>query len=470
VSEETPEALAGGPIHWLQQGRTPIGRGPRGVVRLGSAELLDAEEAGKQRVLAAFPSLAPSAPATIERRSSVLLETDLGEPSAERLVPLFPRGVPTPLSGSLSELLGQVEPAGGVNVTPLIRALRRQEAPLPFRPRAAAIQRALAQPLTVTLHRGWAHGAITAARLLSGGICHWRRCGPDRIQQGDLAAVGSLSDPAVALCALKWGWRFDALRAAEALIALGVVAPSGGAITLTAQAHSGLSPRDLTRILGCAPGTVSHRQAATALGRAKGLTIGGVPLRVQASPPVTPRPDLRFRQPRGRDPRLLLDRYHQGVRLDDEARASLTPQRHAEDIARRLPGQSIVDGFCGAGGNAIAFARAGKRVIAIDSSTERLAQARHNASLYGVTDRITFRHGDFFALTPPADACFLDPPWAGGDALLQQAWAAGQQHYRRGMIKLPRSFSVPDEAELRVYLTPEGFPSFVTTEWGLGAR
>ncbi len=466
---EQLESLAGGSVRWLQQGRTPVGRGPRGILRLGPAAVIAEEEAGKQAVLAAFPDLSPLIPPTLMQGTvgdqAVLLEADLGEPDRGQVVPVFPPGTEQSHTAPLGELLTLVAPAGGVNVTPLIRALRRQHAALPFRPRAALIQRALRQPLTVTLSRGWAHGAITPARLLAGGVCHWRRSGPDRIQQCDLAAVGSFDDPAVALCAVKWGWRFDALHAAEALVALGVIASTTGPITLSVAAHPGLSDSDLQTLLGCTPGEVSRAQAAAAHGRARGLSVGGVKITVTTTPPIPPRAVPGFRQPRGRDPRRLFTRYHDGIRLDADARASLTPQRAAEAIAARIPGKTIVDGFCGAGGNAIAFARAGKRVVAIDTRADRLAQARHNAGIYGVADRITFQQGDFFALPPPAETCFLDPPWAAGDALLQRAWDHGKKHYRCGMVKLPRTFEVPEGEALGVSFTPEGFPAFVMVEW-----
>lgn len=467
---EQLETLAGGPVRWLQQGRTPIGRGPAGILRLGPADVIAAEEAGKQRIIAAFPDLASLIPQTIRRQAlgeqAALLEADLGALDQGQSVPVFPPESSETHTAPLGELLSLVSPSGGVNVTPLIRALRRQDAALPFRPRAALIQRALRQTLTVTLTRGQAHGAITPARLLTGGVCHWRRSGPDRIQQCDLAAVGPLTDPAVALCALKWGWRFDALRAADALVALGVIPDTTGPITLSVTAHPGLSAADLETLLGCAPGEVSRARAAAALGRARGLSVGGVKITASTTPTIPPRAVPGFRQPRGRDPRRLFARYHDGIRLDDDARASLTPQHAAEAIAARLQGSTVVDGFCGAGGNAIAFARAGKRVVAIDTRADRIAQARHNARIYGVADRITFLHGDFFTLAPPADACFLDPPWAAGDGLLQRAWDFGRAQYRRGIVKLPRTFAVPAAERLAVSFTPEGFPAFVMVEWG----
>ncbi|KOB68412.1 Prip interacting protein pimt [Operophtera brumata] len=41
--------------------------------------------------------------------------------------------------------------------------------------------------------------------------------------------------------------------------------------------------------------------------------------------------------------------------------------------------------------------------------------AKHNASVYGVADRIEFIVGDFFELAPTieADMVFLSPPWGG---------------------------------------------------------
>ena len=47
----------------------------------------------------------------------------------------------------------------------------------------------------------------------------------------------------------------------------------------------------------------------------------------------------------------------------------------------------MIDAGCGAGGNAIGFARGGARVTAIEQDVQRLAMARHNAEVYGVADQ-----------------------------------------------------------------------------------
>lgn len=67
-----------------------------------------------------------------------------------------------------------------------------------------------------------------------------------------------------------------------------------------------------------------------------------------------------------------------------------------DDAAARLVGNTegkrILDLGCGLGGNAIAMARAGAKVIAVDSSVERLTAARRAAEMADV--RIEFHHGD----------------------------------------------------------------------------
>ena len=54
-------------------------------------------------------------------------------------------------------------------------------------------------------------------------------------------------------------------------------------------------------------------------------------------------------------------------------------------------------------------------VIAIDIDPKKIEMAKHNASIYGVADRIEFIVGDFFQLadTLKADVVFLSPPWGG---------------------------------------------------------
>ncbi|KDR80976.1 hypothetical protein GALMADRAFT_264915 [Galerina marginata CBS 339.88] len=122
-----------------------------------------------------------------------------------------------------------------------------------------------------------------------------------------------------------------------------------------------------------------------------------------------------------------------GCLLDEEGWYSVTPELLADQIAERCRCDTILDAFCGVGGNAIAFAKTCQRVIALDTSPIRLALARHNAQIYGVADRIEFILTDYISFVksylsvPPSsksiaknaqearkiDVVFLSPPWGG---------------------------------------------------------
>lgn len=117
-----------------------------------------------------------------------------------------------------------------------------------------------------------------------------------------------------------------------------------------------------------------------------------------------------------------------GVILDEETRLGLTPEQLALALGQkakraiearvdRSPSDAppaVIDACCGAGGNAIGFARAGLRVVAIEPDAERLAAARHNARVYGVSDQIELIEGDAreHLAAHPAALWFLDVPWA----------------------------------------------------------
>ncbi|XP_015587712.1 trimethylguanosine synthase isoform X2 [Cephus cinctus] len=111
----------------------------------------------------------------------------------------------------------------------------------------------------------------------------------------------------------------------------------------------------------------------------------------------------------------LFSKFDQGIKLDRESWFSVTPEKIAEHIAERCKCDTIVDAFCGAGGNAIQFAFTCERVYAIDIDPTKIELAKHNAKVYGVEDRIEFIVGDFFQLAPKliADVVFLSPPWGG---------------------------------------------------------
>eukprot|EP01128_Nolandella_sp_AFSM9_P002715 TRINITY_DN1309_c0_g1_i1.p1 TRINITY_DN1309_c0_g1~~TRINITY_DN1309_c0_g1_i1.p1 ORF type:complete len:245 (+),score=40.11 TRINITY_DN1309_c0_g1_i1:60-737(+) len=123
-------------------------------------------------------------------------------------------------------------------------------------------------------------------------------------------------------------------------------------------------------------------------------------------------------------------KFDEGIQLDREGWFSVSPEALAAHTADRMlkklgPDAVIVDAMSGCGGNTIQFAVRFHKVIAIDTSLERLNMARHNAKIYGVEDRIQYIHGDFMKLaeTLVADAVFLSPPWGGpGYLSVDQFW------------------------------------------------
>ncbi|MEL6342974.1 MAG: hypothetical protein AAFV53_07555 [Myxococcota bacterium] len=468
----------GEPLEWLQRGRSPVARLADGILRIGAAVEIEAEQ--RDAIRDRFPDV----PHTLLLEPPFLLETDLGGLSADPLGAVldFHAALPSPrtepLHGTVREILATLPPEGGINPTHLIRALRekkRQGVLLPVNLRRLDLRATFDKPLhDITVDIGWSHGRIRLERLCERGICHWRHAGPELHREADLAPLIAMdaASRAVLLHQIKQRWRHDPVEVLEALDAMGLVdAPVRRATLQKVSAHPAIRDDDIEAIVGCPLNTLtSARRVGHALGRAKNLIVAGAPLVLTATPAVSARPDRGFRQRRDRDPRRLFSRWDEGIRLneDPDARASLTPENSALSMAQRLRvhGQVVVDAFCGAGGNAIAFARSkARQVITYDTDRNRLEMARHNARIYGVEKWITFVHGDVFKADLRGQVGFFDPPWAGGEEMLRRCWAFGQGRFSRGGLKAPRTWRPPDTARLGVYTSPEGFPSMLLVRW-----
>ena len=165
-----------------------------------------------------------------------------------------------------------------------------------------------------------------------------------------------------------------------------------------------------------ATSSLARKDACWLAARIRGLGFGGQKLELFATPPL---PRTAVRAARTEEARARRDTspgfIRSGVKLDDVGKFSLTPEQLAVQLAEdeRVMGRRVIDATCGAGGNAIAFARAGCQVVAIERDRHRLELARHNARVYGVPDDIDFLHGDARSLVPEieADILFLDVPW-----------------------------------------------------------
>ena len=94
--------------------------------------------------------------------------------------------------------------------------------------------------------------------------------------------------------------------------------------------------------------------------------------------------------------------------------------------------RNVVDLYCGAGTFAIFFASRGARVVGIEENPAAVREARENAALNKVEDRVTFVEGrvegaiankDGKKALADADIVFLDPPRKGSDEATLDALA-----------------------------------------------
>lgn len=120
--------------------------------------------------------------------------------------------------------------------------------------------------------------------------------------------------------------------------------------------------------------------------------------------------DMRYR---------LFSKFDQAM-VDATGLYTMMREAYALDMARRVTGSRTVDICSGIGAMSVALARSGQQVTAIEIDQDRVNMARHNAGIYGVADRIDFRHADITAtatlqsLPEDTDTVFLDPPWGDG--------------------------------------------------------
>ncbi|MGW2517158.1 THUMP-like domain-containing protein [Streptomyces sp. NPDC001617] len=145
--------------------------------------------------------------------------------------------------------------------------------------------------------------------------------------------------------------------------------------------------------------------------------------------------------------------------VEQSTRASVASYR-----ARRLSSlgvTSLADLCCGIGGDAIALARAGIRVLAVDRDPVTVAAARANAEALGLGDLIEVREADVMEVdTAGYDAVFVDPARRGGRGRIFDpeayspplSWAveAARKASRAAALKVAPGIpheAVPDDAE-----------------------
>ena len=97
----------------------------------------------------------------------------------------------------------------------------------------------------------------------------------------------------------------------------------------------------------------------------------------------------------------------------------MTPEIIAEYTAKLAKGCTVIDGFCGSGGNVIQFSKFCKTVFAIDIDPKKIDICKNNCKIYNCDDNIYFIKCDFLKIENyttvkvKADYIFLSPPWGG---------------------------------------------------------
>ena len=94
--------------------------------------------------------------------------------------------------------------------------------------------------------------------------------------------------------------------------------------------------------------------------------------------------------------------------------------RFADHIADRFKGRVVLETCAGGGFTTIALARKAEHVFSVEINSERLVEAKRNAAIAGVRQKITFIRADIFdvkidSLDRQVDAALVDPDWADTD-------------------------------------------------------
>lgn len=443
--------------------------GPRALVHVGNETHWAVSPARAAAELEAHTRLAahPLAAKEIERRGDVLV---------------FPRSTPLDLADGVELLLprGVIELAT-LETTPraffemlggpvdAVRALGRMELP------RSRVDRFLGRAVTLLTPRGVDLGGVMPGALRRGksplaiSLRYGRALGWPVMDLASLALRAEMDLSAVHTRVGGSDAAFDLALAHQALRELAAERDEARRASLRERVRSIVerfvptepsrvqltvdAPSFLPASLFAPVGDVESTHARAILRDWEGLAVGGSVVHVRTEPALA-RPPRAFGFEPVRERRTrLFSRFDSGIAYDDEGLFSATPEALADRIAAGLSG-IVVDATCGIGSIALALARSSsvRGVIAIDRNADRLRMAVHNAEIYGVRDRIDFRHGDALAIvaTLAFDALVIDPPWGGREydrervtledlAMSIRPFLSLRQPI---VLKLPRSFDV----------------------------
>jgi predicted RNA methylase len=122
-------------------------------------------------------------------------------------------------------------------------------------------------------------------------------------------------------------------------------------------------------------------------------------------------------------------KFDDGIKLDYESWYSVTPEEISIYISKLCKlnedssDNSVVDAFCGSGGNTIQFSKFCSKVYAVDIDEKKIELCKNNAEVYNCNqEKIEFINSDYLNIKNnpsysnlKSDCVFLSPPWGGMD-------------------------------------------------------
>ena len=112
----------------------------------------------------------------------------------------------------------------------------------------------------------------------------------------------------------------------------------------------------------------------------------------------------------------LFSQFDKGIQMDKESWYSVTPEEisiYISNIIKDSNNYSIIDAFCGCGGNTIFFSKKFKKVYANDLYEDKIKMTINNLKIYNCDNNVIFSCQDFLNFNEKSDFIFLSPPWGG---------------------------------------------------------
>lgn len=138
--------------------------------------------------------------------------------------------------------------------------------------------------------------------------------------------------------------------------------------------------------------------------------------------------------------------------LTKELWFSVTPEAIAKFVSSLIQAclpnaTTVLDVFCGGGGNLVQFAKKFPRCYGVDFNIEHLYCAYQNSRVYDVEEKVWLKYGDWIKISEKGrfekigiDCIFASPPWGGPEYLKQKEFDLERGLKPTGLKEMLKSF------------------------------